>query len=41
MNELEDGLGDAFAEDKIDFECSTYDIRDQYGFFKLLEGFGA
>ena len=41
INEFEDGLGDAFAEDRSYFECTAYDICNQYGFFKLLEGFGA
>ena len=41
INEFEDGLGDAFAEDRLDFECCAYDISDLYRFFKLLESFGA
>ena len=36
LNGFQDGLGDAFAGDKVDFECEATSINDHGEFFKML-----
>ena len=40
LNDFQDGLGDAFASDKTDFECEVTSINSHADFFKALEPFG-
>ena len=36
MNKFQDGLGTAFASDKLDFECESTSINDHGAFFKMV-----
>ena len=40
MDEFYNGLGQAFAEDKIDFECEATSISDLNEFFKVVASCG-
>ena len=40
MEEFQDGLGQAFATDLIDFECEATSINDHNEFFKMIAGCG-
>ena len=36
LNKFQSGLGDAFATDKVDFECEATSINDHAAFFTVL-----
>ena len=36
MNKFQEGLGTAFASNKLDFEFESTDINDHGAFFKML-----
>ena len=36
MNNFQDGLGDAFASDKIDFECEATSINNVFEWAKMM-----
>ena len=40
MNEFQDSLGDAFAQNKDDFECAAIDILNHEAFFKFMASLG-
>ena len=40
LNEFQDGLGDAFGAEKMDFECEATSCSDHGGFMKVLKELG-
>ena len=40
INSVQEGLGDAFASGKDDFECNALDLMNHEAFFKKLQELG-